>query len=152
LYNGRYGVTFFFLVSAFCLYRNSSDKIINKQNYFGYIFNRTCSFYPIYIVSMLIFGICQIFSGDNIIRIILYFFFSATLTQALSVKYWSILNSAGWYLSALFVLYIISPVLIKLTNTLSKKLAKIFVFLLILLIPIMDHVIRLIASENLVSM
>ncbi len=150
-HNGRFGVTFFFVLSAFCLYRSKSDVDINKKNYIQFIYDRMKKIYPLYIVTMLFVAIMQFVQGVSLKKIVINIILSFTLLQTSTLKYWGILNSVAWYLSTLFILYLISPILIRIVNIISQKYIILCLVVLLLSITIMDITIMQIEEVGLIT-
>ena len=119
LHNGRYAVTVFFILSGFCMYEGYGDRISNVK-YIDFIKGRLRKFYALYMVSMLWVALFFITEGESVIQILKKVILSATLMQTITIKDWGILNSAAWFMSSLFVLYLLTPMLIKLANRTKK--------------------------------
>src|SRR5574344_1068663 len=129
-HNPAMGVNFFFIMSGFGLAYSSHNANICRYNLFKgykYAMQRMKKLYWLYVITMLVmFPVVIIreyaFSKDiftTITQNIEHFVFSLTLIQsALGVQIFShLFNSVCWFLSTLFILYMIYPLL----EVLNKK-------------------------------
>lgn len=119
-HNGSFSVMFFFVLSGFCMerrYSQASNAPISLKVCFNFAVSKVRKFYLLYVLTMLYVFIYEVLvSHESLITTGLQFLMSLTLLQTLSIKYWGILNSAAWFLSVLFILYFIFPILTKILN------------------------------------
>ena len=152
LHNGRFGVTFFFVLSAFCIYRSYRNYDFKVENYFHFIFNRIKKIYPLYVCTNLYVAFFQVINGRELVSVVKEFVLSLTLLQTMSIKYWGILNSVGWFLSTIFVLYVLSPFLIIFIRRLHNTIIiAIIACILFAIIPVMDFCVALGAHAGMYS-
>lgn len=148
-HNGRFGVTFFFIVSAFCIYKGYSGR---KIEYFNFVWNRVKKIYFLYISTMIYVALYRMANGDTVFTILGQLVLSATMLQSLTVKYWGILNSVGWYLSTLFIMYLFSPLMIKLVDKINGKLISVISLILVCIIPFIDYVIFDLSNKGIIGL
>lgn len=116
-YNANFGnpvVTFFFVLSGFLLTTRYRDKLLNGEfTSFKFISKRVIAIFPL---QWLFTALFLMFS----INVVTYNAvpFHLTLTQSL-VPFWEInftLNTPSWFLSSIFVCYLVTPLIIKITK------------------------------------
>ena len=123
-HNGGFSVLFFFLLSGFCFALGYGDKFdsITKENWLQFQIKRLNKIYPLYLVTMVVAIVLKtgkdILSGGSVVKELAEGFVSilwgATMTQAwIFTPYWGIGNSAAWFISSIFFLYLITPFLLK---------------------------------------
>lgn len=115
-HNGGFCVLFFFILSGFCTYIGYGKRFkqINRKNYFLFLQRRMKKIYFPYIISMVWVMIyrCVVLKenlGTNLIKL----FLSLTMLQTLDVKHWDVLNSAAWFISCIWIIYLMTPFLLK---------------------------------------
>ncbi len=129
LENGYYSVVFFFLLSGFVMMLGQRGQCqgrltwTEEKNFLG---RRMKKIYPLYLITMGIFMLyCLV--GDIIIKggngeivkgYLIKGLLSVTMLQSLIPFYETALcfNSAAWFLSVLFVLYLFTPCLVRFVN------------------------------------
>lgn len=114
--NGGFSVTFFILLSGFVITLGYKEKFgtLTKETYISFIKSRICKFYPLYCITMLYAFLYEIFLENNIsYKNILKLLNVLTMTQTLTIKYYDAFNSALWYISCLFALYLLTPLFLK---------------------------------------
>lgn len=154
-HNGNFAVTFFFVLSGFCMALGYSERFseINKKGFYDFIKRRLRKIYPLYLITMLLAMLCNIvmnFSPSGILRNVAHYLLGATMLQTLTVKYWGILNSVCWYISSIFVIYLVTPFIIRKMHSVKnhkKKLLKISVIAFGMLI-VLILAARLILSKE----
>lgn len=113
-YNMDFGntiVLFFFVLSGFHITITWKDKIQNNSKEF--IIKRCSKIFPIQWFITLLFVVC----GINMVSI-WAIPFHLTLTQSL-IPSWKInftINTPSWFLSSLFICYLITPLILKAVN------------------------------------
>lgn len=133
--NGGFSVTFFILLSGFVITLGYKEnfKQLTKKNYIAFIKSRIRKLYPLYCVTMLYAFFFEIFTGNDIShKSILKLFNALTMTQTLTVEYYDAFNSALWYISCLFVLYLLTPLFLKFLSKIGNC-TKAVVLMLVLL-------------------
>lgn len=118
-HNGAFGVTFFFLVSAFLTYRIYSESGI--KNVYTFLKKNVSKFYILYMVTHIVVATYLVINGASIIKTMLKLLLAATLMQSMTIVGATILNGACWYLSTLTVLYFFTPFIIHFVKSLNKK-------------------------------
>lgn len=136
LRNSDLGVDYFFMLSGFGLYLASLRKEPVKpslKNCFTFAWRKIRKFYPFYLASMLMMIPFQPgfitdgrFHASALRPLIIRLPFMLTLTQSLvGVKSFSRqLNSVSWFLSTLFLLYMVTPVLLPFLKKKAGSLRK----------------------------
>lgn len=131
LNNGVYGVTFFFLLSGFCLNIGYSEKLkkLDKDNYLQFIKRRLVKVYSIYIIMQTLYLVMEIVKypvWEHVKILLVKYVISIPLLQMLfPLKNIQItLNSVSWFLSVLFIIYLLAPVIIMLANSIKDSLKK----------------------------
>lgn len=128
LLNGHYEVIFFFVLSGFVMMLNYRDKFQDKLTWKKekeFIVHRMKKIYLLYLITTLIFflyGIIgEVFLRGNldvlqnyIKKLITCIFLLQSLVPSYEVAL--SFNSVAWFLSALFFLYLLTPILIKVVN------------------------------------
>lgn len=137
LHNPTFGVDFFFLLSGFGLLYTSIDRELEKgiKSYIKFAIKKIKKIYPLYIFSLFLSIPYNILSGANPKGIFVKFFLNLTLVQSLTgqSRFSHGINGVCWFLSTLFICYIVAPLLI---NFIQKKCSAIHMTLFILLINI----------------
>lgn len=132
--NGNFSVIIFFMLSGFVLmfrYGDCMKKRLSFKEYRLFLQKRVGKIYVLYMSTQFIFFLYVV--GGEVIRkgggISLFFkyfvqlVYSATMLQSL-IPFESvclILNSPLWYISVLFVFYLLTPFLIRFINRLLKN-------------------------------
>ena len=130
LYNGggTLGVSFFFMLGGFALSLGYYDKVCQSDFNFLEFFRRRCEkFFPLHwlcLLSVLPFSLIPIIKGNGDINAFIATLIpNALLLQSLiPIKsvYFSF-NAVSWYLSAIMILAILFPFIIKGLNKLSGR-------------------------------
>lgn len=122
-HNGGFAVTFFFILSGFCMSLGYRDKfdVLTKKKYLEFEMHRIKKIYPIYFLSMLWALIYSAFINGLTLKDILKFILGITMTQTLTIKYSQIYNAAGWFISSIFILYLITPFIFRALNKIKDK-------------------------------
>lgn len=130
IYNMDFGntiVLFFFVLSGFHITITWKDKIQGHSKEF--IIKRCSKIFPIQWLMTLLFVIC----GINMVSIwAIPFHF--TLTQSL-LPFWKIYGSANgpsWFLSSLFICYLLVPIILKFVNKSNVLFVTALIFSIIL--------------------
>lgn len=124
-------VLFFFILSGFLLTRGYYEKLIKgKAKYKDFIVKRISTIFPLQWLLTLLF----VLFGINITT---YWAipFNLTLTQSL-VPFWEInftMNTPAWFLSSIFICYLITPLLFRVIST-SKKSQILTIYLCIVFV------------------
>lgn len=135
-HNGNFAVTFFFVLSGFCMALGYSEKFsdFTRKDLLEFMKKRLCKIYPLYMIIMLLAMLCNIgmnFSKSAIFRNVAHFLLGSTMLQTLTVKYWGILNSVCWYISSIFVIYLVTPFLIHKLHPVKRDMKKLFKIIVI---------------------
>lgn len=139
--NGVYGVTFFFLLSGFCLNLGYSEKLaaLNKDTYKSFVWKRIKKVYPTYIVMQTLCLVAEIIrnpAADTVKELLWKYVISIPMLQMLipNKKVYVSINGVSWFMSALFLIYLITPVIIMLASSVREKKGKNAVILLALVL------------------
>lgn len=111
---GQFAVLFFFILSGFCIALGYSEKfdIINKTTYFSFIKKRIKKIYPLYIITGLIMLMIY-YLPHNVNWLYAFIFLYIPMLAPYSPFPDGGGNGAGWFISALFLCYLITPFIIK---------------------------------------
>lgn len=131
LNNGIYGVTFFFMLSGFCLNLGYHERLekLDKDSYLGFIKKRIVKIYPIYIIMQTLYLVFEIIKNpaiDNIKQLLSQWFISIPLLQMVipSETLQISLNAVSWFLSDLFLIYLITPLIIMFATSIQSSMKK----------------------------
>lgn len=95
-------------------YGSKFEKPGNLKDCFYFAISRVKKFYLLYVITMGYVAVYEVVVlQSSAVKACMEFLFSLTLMQTITVKYWGILNSAAWFLSALFFLYFFTPILVR---------------------------------------
>jgi peptidoglycan/LPS O-acetylase OafA/YrhL len=146
LHNGGFAVSFFFVLSGFGIvlgYGKSFSENVQLSTVTEFYKRRIIKIYPVYLFTIIWGGIYEInnlvsqeiANFPSIYIVLKKFFLAATMLQTMTVTQSQILNPAAWYISALFVCYLMTPFFISWVNRIKhiRKLVLIEVFLWIIL-------------------
>ena len=130
-YGGAIGVTIFFLLSGFCMtYNHYNEKIeISPTNCFFYAFNKIKKLYLLYFIVLCaavfpyILEILHSDSANTIKTLIIDFIAEALLVQSFVPETLRIppIVPSFWYMSALFFIYMLFPVIQMMLYKKNKK-------------------------------
>lgn len=122
-HNGGFAVDFFFILSGFCMYLGYSKKFqsIELSRVKSYIFKRIKKIYPLYLLTMLYVFVYSLFTEagfqwSSVVDLII----SASMLQTLTIVKSQILKGAGWFISCIFVLYILTPFILFFINKIQS--------------------------------
>lgn len=147
--NGNFSVVIFFMLSGFVLMYRYGDRITKRlsfDEYKKYIKRRIGKIYILYISTQIIFFIFVvggevIHKGEGIdvlMKYIVQFLYTATMLQSL-VPFESVcwvLNTTLWYVSVLFIFYLLTPMLLRSINKVLRNntIFRSFIAIMIVLI------------------
>ena len=148
LNNGVFGVTFFFMLSGFCLNLGYHDRLanLNKDSYLGFVKRRIVKIYPIYIIMQTVYLIMEIVKNpviENVKELLCKYFISIPLLQMVipSKKLQISLNAVSWFLSVLFLLYLVAPLVIMLAASIRDSIKKNMAVLVVLVLMYMTFIL-----------
>lgn len=148
LNNGVFGVTFFFMLSGFCLNLGYHDRLANldKDSYLGFIKRRIVKIYPIYIIMQTLYLIMEIIKNpviENVKQLLCKYVISIPLLQMVipSKELQISLNAVSWFLSVLFLIYLIAPLVIMLAASVRHSIKKNMIALIVLIVLYMTLVL-----------
>lgn len=131
LYNGNFAVTFFFILSGFCIVLGYSDKfqVLDFDKIKTFIMKRIIKIYPLYILTGFIGLIIAIVTKKVLwVKLCEFIFLYMTMIQSF-LKNYSMFNSVAWFVSAIFLCYLLTPFVFYFL----KKMAKVKSYLSIYL-------------------
>ncbi len=131
LYNGNFAVTFFFILSGFCIALGYSDKfqVLDFDKIKTFIMKRIIKIYPLYILTGFIGLIIAIVTKKVLwVKLCEFIFLYMTMIQSF-LKNYSMFNSVAWFVSAIFLCYLLTPFVFYFL----KKMAKVKSYLSIYL-------------------
>lgn len=145
LRNGSIGVTLFFVLSGFVINIGYGEKFkeCGVKDYICFQKKRIIKIYPLYLVTMIVMFVFNIHSFESlsdIFKNIIRFAFCIPMLQSLIPiqEVAQSFNGAAWFLSCLFVLYLVTPLVLKWNYRIrkSKIWSIICLSLMIILVPI----------------
>lgn len=133
LHNANLAVDFFFVMSGFGMMNSYLAKSNNKIwiNPLKFALDKIKKIYPVYLISILIalpYTLYLSVMDNGVIKAIIKtgvkFIMCMSLTQSLLGKkvYSHAINGVAWFLSALFIVYLISPIVMKAVSFSKKKI------------------------------
>ena len=148
LLNGTFPVTFFFILSGFVLYYtkfNTVDNMDFKQS-IRWAFMKMGPFYIIHVITFLLSIIIRWEWINNMETSILLkrIIIDLLLIQSFFKEDAFIFNNLAWFLSVIFILYLVSIPIIKLIKKI--KLNKLIMFIYLILIT--QYILNLINIMN----
>ena len=148
LLNGTFPVTFFFILSGFVLYYTKSNTVDNmdfKQN-IRWVFLKMRPFYIIHVITFLFSMIIRWEWINNMETSILFkrIIIDLLLIQSFFKENVFIFNGLAWFLSVIFILYLVAIPIIKLIKRI--KLNKLIIFMCLILIT--QYILNLINIIN----
>lgn len=134
-YNGNFAVTFFFILSGFCIAIGYYDKfpVLDYEKIKNFIITRIIKIYPLYFITGFIGLIITIVNKKVLfIKICEFIFLYTPMIQSFFKNYF-MFNSVAWFISAIFLCYLFTPFVFYFLQK-EKKLKLIYSFIWILLI------------------
>ena len=124
---GHYGVSAFILISGYGLTLSYKNK---EVSYFSFLKKRILKIYPTFLLAVLTWVLCVLFTTDNInyTELIKEVFYKLTFFSVFSEKYFFALRGPWWFFGLIVQLYIAFPLII---STLKNKKKYIFILLLL---------------------
>ncbi len=124
----RFGVDFFFVLSGFVLAMNYSQKFrkgFALKDYLAFVIKRIRKIYPVYL-AVIIYGVIRFIIKDNYVSIAeitkKLIASIALLQSAVPFQGWATaFSGATWFLSCIFVLYLVTPLVLKKTKKITVK-------------------------------
>ncbi|MGL5244682.1 MAG: acyltransferase family protein, partial [Sarcina sp.] len=124
LLNGTFPVTFFFMLSGFVLYYNYGERVtfFSLKESILWAFKRIKKLYPLHIIAfiMSIFIRIDWIVSFAVNDILLKAFLNIFLLQSLSINHSLSFNGSSWFLSTIFMCYLVSLPLMYGINKLNK--------------------------------
>lgn len=134
-HNATMGVDYFFLLSGFGMmlsYMKGTNvsKVKGIQGAILFGRNKVRKIYPVYVISLLIclpYLLLIIYRNNSLIKILgvlgSKFCLCLTLLQSGTglMAFSNGINSVGWFLSSLFIIYIFSPLILKVISRVDKN-------------------------------
>ena len=118
-YNGVFGVGFFMMLSGTVITLGYGDRFetLKRQEIVTFLVRRMKKIYPLYVVSMLILFCYRLYEKPTLDSLVYQgkrFLLDLTMLQTLSVKrdIFQSLNGSAWFLSCIFVMYLLTPMLL----------------------------------------
>ena len=144
LHNATMAVDYFFMISGFGMFLSSKRPEINLKSCLRFAGEKIKIIYPSYIISLLVGIIWMFLTRESFAKFFLktFLFLCADLTLLQSITGATIfshsINGVCWFLSCLFICYIISPLFLKFIDDIKdrKKCITFFVFIIILVVSL----------------
>lgn len=140
LYNGNFAVTFFFILSGFCIALGYSDKFqaLDFDKIKNFIMKRIIKIYPLYIFTGFLCFIINILNHLSVKYVIFKLFLFISIYMTMSQAYFPFFaggNPMGWFVSAIFFCYILTPfVFLFLKKVMITKSIYLSIWLLIIFV------------------
>lgn len=128
LHNPTMAVDYFFMLSGFGLYLSGKRVNCSLKECFSFAISKVRKIYPAYIISLIISIPYYFFSNvDRVgvwlasLKTIIVFGIDLTLLQSITgmMGFSHSLNGVAWFLSSLFICYIISPYFLKTVDSIN---------------------------------
>ena len=142
-------MTFFFLTSAFLVYRIYAVKDIESP--VAFLKKNVSKFYALYMTTHIVVAVYWVLNGASIAKTMIKLLLAATLMQSMTVTGVTILNGACWFLSTLTVLYILAPFMIRFVKRLSQKRVYVCTMLMIMLLFFIHICVNALMSKGIIS-
>lgn len=143
LHNASMAVDFFFILSGFGLYYSNKANIdISIKNNIRFAIDRVKKIYPFYLISILVGIPITIFlslTKRSLVKTIILYGAKMIpipfLVQSLfgTSKLSHAFNGVCWFLSCLFICYIVCPLFYKLVNKTKNPMRDIFITILVII-------------------
>ena len=157
IHNPTMGVDYFFVISGFGMMKSKSIENATLISSIKYSLSKIKRIYFVYIISLLCMIPYQIilYSSDNFIKtvlsLIIKFFICSCMLQSLSgmISFSHSFNGVCWFLSSLFIIYLLSPSIIcRLSTHCKKKKRIIFPTIIVIMLCILTRWGLLIVDNN----
>lgn len=144
LNNGGYGVIFFFILSGFVMAINYKDKFeaVTKENWLTFVKKRIKRIYPLYIFMIMLGLAFEVATNSDMwslqfflkqgVKLMLCIPMIQTLIPKMSIA--QAFNGAAWFLSCLFILYIVTPFILKMLYKVNKRNKEIFIIMILTIV------------------
>lgn len=144
---GMHGVQIFFILSTFLLWR-SLEKFTPKDNtsIFPFYLKKAYRLLPLYFAALVVYSLYSELMGNGIKWESLFLHF--TLVNGLSPNHINDIMGIEWYVADLIILYLISPFLYRLINSLQR--AVFCLFLALLLAFVINIIFQYLCSSNII--
>lgn len=128
--NGRFGVNFFLVLSGFVIALGYSNKlnINNRSKDVSFIKKRISKVYTPYLITLLLaiplYIIKTVYGeGLNVKLLINRLIINAAMIQSIIPfdKYSTSINGVSWFISTIFIIYLLTPDIIRLNNKAAKN-------------------------------
>lgn len=129
--NGIFGMAFFFVLVGFGIGIHYHKKFINlnKKNYLEFLGKKLGILYPLYMIMQTVFlilALCSHPGSQEIKTLIVKYIISIPMLQAMIPKagYYMALNPVSWFVSAIFLIYLLAPVIGMLAARMKRDLKR----------------------------
>lgn len=127
--NGIFGMAFFFVLVGFGIGTHYYKKFVNltREDYLGFLGKKLGILYPLYIVMQTLFLIVALSShpaSQEIKTLIIKYIISIPMLQSLLPGCYQALNPVSWFVSEIFLIYLLAPVLGMLAARMKRDLKK----------------------------
>ena len=141
--NGRFGVNFFLVLSGFVITLGYSNKLDtnNRIQDFSFVKKRISKIYIPYIITLLLAIPLYVINaargeGINVKLLISQLIINISMVQSVIPfnKYSTSINGVSWFISTIFIIYLLIPGIIRLNNKAAKHYTLLKLLFLILVI------------------
>ena len=129
--NGIFGMAFFFVLVGFGIGIHYHKKFINlnKKNYLEFLGKKLGILYPLYMIMQTVFlilALCSHPGSQEIKTLIVKYIISIPMLQTMIPKagYYMALNPVSWFVSAIFLIYLLAPVIGMLAARMKRDLKR----------------------------
>ena len=139
LYNGNFAVTFFFILSGFCIALGYSDKfqVLDFDKIKTFIMKRIIKIYPLYILTGFIGLIIAIVTKKVLwIKLCEFIFLYMTMIQSF-LKNYSMFNSVAWFVSAIFLCYLLTPFVFYFLKKMAKVKSYLSIWIFLIIVSVL---------------
>lgn len=139
LYNGNFAVTFFFILSGFCIALGYSDKfqVLDFDKIKTFIMKRIIKIYPLYILTGFIGLIIAIVTKKVLwVKLCEFIFLYMTMIQSF-LKNYSMFNSVAWFVSAIFLCYLLTPFVFYFLKKMAKVKSYLSIWIFLIIVSVL---------------
>lgn len=123
-HNGAFEVVYFFLASGFFLMLRFPQGV-SWRAYYGYRFRRLRRLYAAYMASNLLFAVWNVLTGHPLAEVLGDVLSAALFLQStfLVNDRWGALNGAAWFVSCIFWIWLVFPLMSRVLLALNRRVA-----------------------------
>lgn len=132
-------MTFFFILSGFCIALGYSDKfqVLDFDKIKTFIMKRIIKIYPLYILTGFIGLIIAIVTKKVLwVKLCEFIFLYMTMIQSF-LKNYSMFNSVAWFVSAIFLCYLLTPFVFYFLKKMAKVKSYLSIWIFLIIVSVL---------------